>query len=87
MRTQSAWKVDIVTFFACVRLDHRRQPLAHFVRRLVRESDRQDVLRRHALRDEKRHARRDHARLARARAREDEQRPLGRAHRAVPARD
>ena len=64
------------------RVHHFRQPLAHFVRRLVRESDREDMLRRDAIRHEKRHARRDDARLPRARPREDEQWPLGGAHRA-----
>ena len=75
--------MDIVTFFACLWIDHRREPLAHFVRGLVRESDREDVLRRDALRDEIRHPRGDHARLAGARARENQQRTLGRAHRLL----
>ena len=63
-----------------LRRDQFRQPLAHFLCRLVRESDRKDLRRVHALRDEKRHACRDDARLPGARAGEDEQRTLGRAH-------
>ena len=65
------------------RFDHACQSFAHFIRRLVGERDREDVLRRDALRDEEGHARHDHARLPRAGARENKQRPLGRAHRAL----
>ena len=64
-------------------IDHRRETFAHFFRGLVRESDREDVLRRGAARDEECGARGDHARLAAARAGEDEQRALGGSHRAL----
>ena len=58
----------------------RRDPLAHLARGLVGEGDGEDARRVHPERDEVRDPRRDHARLARARAREDQQRALGREH-------
>ena len=48
----------------------------HFARRLVREGHGEDVSRMNAFIHHERDARRDHARLARARAGEDEQRPV-----------
>ena len=54
------------------------EPLAHLPRRLVRERDRQDLVRLHAAGgDQVRDAVGQHARLARARAGDHEQRPLG----------
>ena len=54
------------------------EPLAHLPRRLVREGDRQDLVRLHAAgSDQVRDAVGQHARLARARAGDDEQRALG----------
>ena len=55
------------------------EPLAHLPRRLVRERDREDLVRLHALRREQvRDAVGEHARLAGARAGDHEQRPFGR---------
>ena len=57
------------------------QPLAHLARGLVRERDREDLLGLDPVRvDQVRDAVREDARLARARAGDDEQRPLGREH-------
>ena len=54
--------------------EHPLEPLAHLPRRLVRERDREDLVRLHALRGEQvRDAVREHARLARARAGDHEQ--------------
>ena len=69
-----------MTFFAFSFSINPGQPLAHFVRGLVGESHREDVLWAHPLRDEERHAHGDDTRLARAGAGEDEHRPLGRAN-------
>jgi hypothetical protein len=53
------------------------EPAAHLAGRFVRERDGEDAVRRHAVvRDEVRDAEHDDARLAAARAREDEQRPV-----------
>jgi hypothetical protein len=58
------------------------EALLHLPRRLVREGDRQDLLRLDpAGGDEVRDAVREHAGLARARSRDDEHRPLGRENR------
>ena len=55
------------------------EPLAHLARRLVRERDREDLVRLHALRREQvRDAVREDARLAGAGAGDHEQRPFGR---------
>ena len=65
----SAWNVPIVssraTFWS---REQRRDSLAHLLGRLVRERDRADLSRRHALREQVRDAKRDHAGLARASA-------------------
>ena len=61
--------------------EHVLEALAHLARGLVRERDREDLLRLDPVRvDQVRDAVREHARLAGARARDDEQRPLGREH-------
>ena len=71
----------MVTSLACSgRMSFARR--SHFRGGLVRKGDREDVRGIDALGDEKGHARRDHAGLARARTGQNEQRPLGRAHRA-----
>ena len=54
-----------------------RDALLHFARRLVGERHRQDVARSHAFFDEMRDARRDDARLARARPRQNQDRAVG----------
>ena len=55
--------------------------LLHLLRRLVREGDREDLVRLHAARGEQvRDAIGEHARLARAGAGDHEQRALGRQH-------
>ncbi len=54
--------------------------LLHHARGFVRERDGENRTRRHALLDQMRHAIGDHARLARARAREHQQRPFGSEH-------
>ncbi len=62
--------------------EHERQALAHLPRGLVRERDREDLVRLHLLvRDQVRDAVREDARLPRARARDDEQRPFRRPDR------
>ena len=59
--------------------EHALEPLAHLPRGLVRERDREDLVRLHAARaDEVRDAIREDARLPRARAGDDEERPLRR---------
>ena len=59
------------------RAEHRRQPLAHLAGGLVRERDREDLVRLHADRGgQVRDAVGEHARLAGAGARDHEQRPL-----------
>ena len=61
--------------------EHVLEPLAHLAGGLVRERDRKDLLRLDPVRvDQVRDAVREDARLARARAGDDEQRPLGREH-------
>jgi hypothetical protein len=66
-----------------VAADEPLEPLAHLARRLVRERDGEDAVRRHAERgDEVGDAVGDDARLAAPRASEDEQRPFGAPHRA-----
>ena len=61
--------------------EHPLEPLAHLPRRLVRERDREDLVRLHAARaDEVRDAVREDARLPRAGAGDDEERALGREH-------
>ena len=54
--------------------------LLHHARGFVRERHREDRAGRHALFDQLRHAIRDHARLARSRARENEHGPFGCEH-------
>ena len=57
--------------------EHLVEPLAHLARGLVRERDREDLLRLDAVRvDQVRDAVREDARLARARARDHEHRPF-----------
>ena len=59
--------------------EHALEPLAHLSGRLVRERDREDLVRLHPTRaDEMSDAIREDARLPRARAGDDEERPLGR---------
>ena len=59
------------------RAEHALQPLAHLAGRLVRERDREDLVRLHPHgADQVRDAVRQHARLARARARDDQHRAL-----------
>ena len=59
--------------------EHPLEPLAHLPRRLVRERDREDLVRLHAARaDEVRDAIGEDARLPGAGAGDDEERPLGR---------
>ena len=60
---------------------HARQPLAQHVGRLVRERDREDRPRGRAADDLPGDAAREHPRLAGPRARDDEERPLGRGDR------
>ena len=63
---------------ACRLSEHPLEALAHLPRRLVRERDREDLVRLHtACPDEMRDPVRQNARLAGARAGDDEQRPLG----------
>ena len=56
--------------------DHTVDAVAHLRRGLVRERDGKNAVRRDAMRQKVRDAARQHFRLARARARHDEQRPL-----------
>ena len=57
--------------------EHPLEPLAHLARRLVRERDREDLVRLHAVRaDQVGDPVGQHARLAGARAGDDEQRPV-----------
>ena len=81
MRPQAAWKVRIQiarAFGPTVGLD----PLAHLARRLVREGDREDLVRLDAARGEQvRDPVGEDARLARAGAGDHEQRPLRRRDR------
>ena len=61
--------------------EHALEPLAHLAGGLVRERDREDLVRLHAVRaDQVRDAVREHARLPRARAGDDEQRPVDVEH-------
>jgi len=64
-----------------------RNPLFHLTRRFVRERHRQNVSRLNPARDHVRNAKRDDARLARARARENQDRPANRFLRRDAAGD
>ncbi len=61
--------------------EHALEPLPHLARRLVRERDREDLVRPHAVRpDQVRDTVREHAGLARAGAGDDEERPVDVEH-------
>ena len=80
-RAQSAWKVDSHTPLAVV-ADQRLDALAHLPRRLVGEGHREHLVRLGvAVADEVRDAVGDDARLAGARAGQDQQRPVAMQHR------
>ena len=80
MRPQAAWKVRIQIARA-VAAEHVLEPLAHLPRRLVRERDREDLVRLHAVRpDQVGDAMRQHPRLAGAGAGDHEQRPVDVQH-------
>ena len=73
-RTQSAWKVESVSFLASSSLTIAAHALAHLARGLVGEGHRQDVGGLDPLRHEVGDARRDDARLAGARPGQDQHR-------------
>ena len=76
MRTQDEWNVLIQSRFSGIR-DHPLHPLPHFIGRLVRKGDRQDIARIDVpLADQVRDPAGDHPRLAAARAGQDQERPV-----------
>ena len=74
------WKVLIQSSVAC-RAEHAGETLSHLARGFVGEGERQDRAWRRPVRDQRRDARRDDARLAAASAGEHQQRALAVHHR------